>query len=55
MIIYQRDLKNLIKNKLIKYNGNITTLKKLVKILIVLNNKLFKKVIKRYFEKIFKI
>ena len=54
MIIYRRGLKNLIKNKLIKYNKNVTILKKLIKISIILNDKLFKKVIKRYFKKIFK-
>ena len=55
MIIYQKGLKNLIKNKLIRYKENVTILKKLIKISIILNNKLFKKTIKRYFKKVFKI
>ena len=54
MIIYRRDLKNLIKNKLIRYKKHVTTLEKLIKISITLDNKLFKRVIKRYFKKILK-
>ena len=55
MIIYRKGLKNLIKNKLIKYNKNVTILEKLVKVSITLDDKLFKKTIKRYSKKIFKI
>jgi len=45
--MYRRELKELVKNKLIRYRGNLHALPKLIEVSIELDDKLYERIIKK--------
>ena len=49
MIIYRKKFKNNVKNKFIYYNDNIENMKNFIKISIEFDDKLYEKIMKKYY------
>ena len=50
MIIYRKEFKNNVKNKFIRYDDNIKNMKNFIKISIELNDKIYEKIMKKYYN-----